>query len=366
MSCFIIATIGGRGSLFDYFSALGTELISRGHRVIILLDGQDRRAEDAGHDPSILTWPSLRATEWRDARFLHALIERHRPACIISNFSAVTICTLVGWLDRVPARVAWSHTLMRPIAMDVTIPRWKLRYLVRRRGYVAKFATHHITASEALAKELQSTFGVPAARIRILRFLLPDPPAIHVPIRRNVVLCPSRHDPCKGHSVLIRAVPFIRVACPDITIEFLGKGSMRGANESLAASLGVQDACRFLDAVPQLKVRELMASAALVAVPSLDEAFGLVNVEAASVGTPVVGSAVGGMPEVIIDGETGFLVPPDDPRALAEKIVLILKSEDLRRRLGRAARERFESTFSMRNMPEHADFFESIVGGTGS
>jgi glycosyltransferase involved in cell wall biosynthesis len=366
MSCFIIATLGGGGTLFDYFSALGRELDSRGHRVIILVDGQHREAEDTEHNPSILTWPSARATEWRDARFLHALIKRHRPACIISNFSAVNICTLVGWLDRVPARVSWSHTLMRQIVRDVAMPRWKREYLVRRKRLVLKCVTHHMAVCEALTEELQSTFGVPKDRIRIVRFLLPDPQPVNAPIRRNVVLCPSRHDPSKGQSVLIQAVPLIRAACPDAIVEFLGTGSVRGANESLAASLDVQDACRFLSALPQPQLRERMASAACVAMPSLDDAFPLVNIEAASVGTPVVGSAVGGIKEMIIDGETGFLVPPDDPRALAEKIVLILKSEDLRNRLGRAARERFETTFSMRNMPQHADFFESIIGDTGS
>jgi glycosyltransferase involved in cell wall biosynthesis len=130
--------------------------------------------------------------------------------------------------------------------------------------------------------------------------------------------------------------------------------------------LHLQDACKFLGALPQQQVVEKMASASLMAVPSLEEAFGLVNAEAASVGTPVVGSSVGGMREVIIDGETGFLAPPGDPNALAEKIIIILKDDDLRSRLGRAARERFESVYSMRNMPKHADYFEGIISETRS
>ena len=111
MSCFVIATLGGGGSLFDYFSALATELASRGHRAIIILDGQHHEAEEPDRNPSILTWPSPRATEWRDARFLHALIARHRPACVVGNFSAVNICTLTGRLDRVgfiAPRLEWT------------------------------------------------------------------------------------------------------------------------------------------------------------------------------------------------------------------------------------------------------------------
>jgi glycosyltransferase involved in cell wall biosynthesis len=84
-------------------------------------------------------------------------------------------------------------------------------------------------------------------------------------------------------------------------------------------------------------------------------------VEASSAGVPVVASNTGGIPEIVVDGETGFLVPPGDPRALAEKIILLLKNEDLRRRFGKAARARFESAFSVRNVSRHADFFESLL-----
>lgn len=366
MPCFVFATLGGGGSLFDYFSALATELASRGHRAIIILDGQHREAEDPERNPSILTWPSPRATEWRDARFLHALIARHRPVCVVGNFSAVNICTLEGWLDRVSARVAWSHTLMKQIEMDSVSPRWKLRYLALRKRCVFRFATHHVVASEALARELRATFRVPSARIRVLPFLLPDPPPNDAPLRRNVVLCPSRHAPSKGQGVLIRALPLVRAECPDAVVEFVGGGPSREANERLAAALNLRDACDFLGALPTSRVLERMASAALVAMPSLEEAFGLTNVEAASVGAPVVGSAVGGMREIVVEGETGYLVPPGDPPALAGKIVRILKDENLRRRLGHAARARFESLYSARHIAKHADFFESLAGGPGS
>jgi glycosyltransferase involved in cell wall biosynthesis len=365
MPGFIIATIGGGGSLFDYFSALGAELASRGHRVIILLDGQRRDAVNEESNPSILTWPSKRPTGWPDARFLHALIKRNRPSCIIGNFSAVNICTIVGWFHRVPVRIAWSHTAVGQIMQDRMVPQWKFAYLMRRRRYVLKLATHVMAVSEDLVKEQQSAYGVPVDKIHLFRFLLPDPPPPRGTLRPNVVVCASRLHPSKGQDVLIRALALARESCPQAMVEFLGGGPMRGEYESLAASLRVADACRFLGAVPQPEVRERMASAAAVALPSRDDAFPLVSIEAASVGAPVIGSAVGGIKEMIIDGATGFLVPPGEPEALARKIILLLEDGELRRRLGEGARARFDDLFSFKNMPKHADFFENLIGSKG-
>jgi glycosyltransferase involved in cell wall biosynthesis len=105
-----------------------------------------------------------------------------------------------------------------------------------------------------------------------------------------------------------------------------------------------------------------MAESALTVVPSRSEAFGLVVIESMAVGTPAVASAVGGIPEIIRDGVDGFLVPPDDPAALADKIGLLLSNAELRHKMGLNARERFLSRFEQsRVVKEQADWLEQIV-----
>jgi glycosyltransferase involved in cell wall biosynthesis len=130
----------------------------------------------------------------------------------------------------------------------------------------------------------------------------------------------------------------------------------------MAEAIGLGDRCQFLGALPMGTVYREMAAAAVQVSPSLYEAFGLVNVEANSVGTPVIASDTGGIREVIVDGETGFLFPPGDSSALEERIVRLLGDEELREKMGRVARKRFEDNFSMRQMPRQADFFERLVG----
>jgi glycosyltransferase involved in cell wall biosynthesis len=112
------------------------------------------------------------------------------------------------------------------------------------------------------------------------------------------------------------------------------------------------------------EVLRKMAAAMATVVPSRSEAFGLVNIESMAVGTPVVGSAVGGIVEIVRDGKDGFLVPPDDPSALATRLETVLTHPQLRRELSRRARERFLAEFEQsRSVREQADWQEALFGG---
>jgi glycosyltransferase involved in cell wall biosynthesis len=93
-----------------------------------------------------------------------------------------------------------------------------------------------------------------------------------------------------------------------------------------------------------------LQKADIFALPSLQETFGIVNLEAMASGLPIVASSVGGVPEVVADNETGFLVPPGDPVKLAEKLRLLITDRELRRDMGRRGRQRVESLYSIDKM----------------
>jgi glycosyltransferase involved in cell wall biosynthesis len=116
----------------------------------------------------------------------------------------------------------------------------------------------------------------------------------------------------------------------------------------LAHELGIDNHCTFVGAVPHDDVFTSLASAAVSVVPSRQEAFGLTTIESLSVGTPVVASNVGGIPEVIRDGINGFLIPPEDAGELARRLIQVLLQPDLQKEMSRNARstflERFEQT----------------------
>ncbi len=105
--------------------------------------------------------------------------------------------------------------------------------------------------------------------------------------------------------------------------------------------------------LPVSEVVQLYSHAAVFACPSIYEPFGLINLEAMACGTPVVASRVGGIPEVVVDGETGWLVPPGDPATLAEALRVSLADPTRARRMGEAGRRRVEAHFSWDRIAEH-------------
>ena len=156
----------------------------------------------------------------------------------------------------------------------------------------------------------------------------------------------GRIQPLKAPDVLLRAVgallerdPALR---PRLVVPVVGGPSGSGLEHpeslaQLADSLGVADVVRFVPPVAQSVLADWYAAATLVCVPSYNESFGLVAVEAQAAGTPVVAAAVGGLTTVVRDGVSGLLVEGHDPADYARAMERIVAAPDLRARLSRGA-----------------------------
>jgi glycosyltransferase involved in cell wall biosynthesis len=166
----------------------------------------------------------------------------------------------------------------------------------------------------------------------------------------------ARLDPQKGLGDLLEAAARV----PDASFVVAGDGPDRERLGETARSLGLHDRVCFLghrDDVP-----DLLRSCDVFVLPSLYEGFPLSVLEAMAAGKPVIATAVGGTPEAVSDGETGFLVPPGDPSALAAAIRAVLSDPVLARRLGSAGRERACRTFSAAEMVRHVvRLYEDIL-----
>ena len=149
-------------------------------------------------------------------------------------------------------------------------------------------------------------------------------------------------DEHKRFSDLLRA--FAQVDVANARLLIVGDGDDRTMLEDLARTLGVAD--RVVFAGYQGDTRAFYELMDIFALASAHEAFGLVNVEAMFAGLPVVATRVGGIPEIVVDGETGWLVPPLAPDALADAIARLAADPDRRARMGAAGRERASLHFS--------------------
>ena len=155
--------------------------------------------------------------------------------------------------------------------------------------------------------------------------------------------------PLKGIHHLINAFVLIAEDFPSAQLFIVGKDE----NKSYAANLreqikklGLNDRVQFIGPQPQSELAIWMAKASVLVLPSMSEGLGRVIIEAMATGTPVIGSRVGGIPELVEDGVRGFLVPPGDEKALAEKLRWILSNPDKSRAMGESGRAFVERLFS--------------------
>ncbi len=166
--------------------------------------------------------------------------------------------------------------------------------------------------------------------------------------RRRVIGAACRLVALKGIVHLLRAVASLRSQVPDLGLEIAGAGPEQGALETETRRLGLTEVVAFLGW--QTEVEALMARWDVFALPSLEEGFPIAGLEAMAAGLPVVGTTVGGIPELVEDGTTGYLVRPGDALALADCLRPLLLDQSLRQRMGEAGRLRVQEHFTAERM----------------
>jgi glycosyltransferase involved in cell wall biosynthesis len=169
-----------------------------------------------------------------------------------------------------------------------------------------------------------------------------------LPERALMVGGVGRLDWAKGFEYLLKAVASLAGAYPDLHLALAGEGPLRPDLEQAAAELGITHRVHFLGF--HRDVQPVYDALDVFALPSLCETQGYAHLEAMATELPAVGTTVGGVPEVIVHDETGFLARPRDPVSLAAALRPLLDSPDLRHRFGRAGRERVERRFHERDM----------------
>ncbi|SED00868.1 glycosyltransferase [Streptomyces melanosporofaciens] len=182
------------------------------------------------------------------------------------------------------------------------------------------------------------------------RLFTPSGPTVRRPANRALLVQIGRLVPRKGAAVSLAALPLL----PDAVLLIVG-GPPPGLADhdpevrrlrALARRAGVSDRVRFTGGLPPEQVPALLRAADLVLCPADYEPFGIVPLEAMSCGTPVVATAVGGQRDTVVDPETGRLVPPGDPAALAEAVAGLLAAPGTAAACGRAGRRRVLTRYS--------------------
>jgi glycosyltransferase involved in cell wall biosynthesis len=283
-----------------------------------------------------------------------AYLARARPLILHTHLVHADVYgQLAGALAAVPLRVSTKHGFNE---------------FRENRGFaladraVGGLAHVHIAISRGLARYLADVEGFDETEFAIVHYgIVPGPGPKPGPDEPRL-LCVGRLIPIKGHIVLLRAFAEARREVPELTLDVAGRGPLEPALKALARELAIEDAVRFLGYVSP--ITDAIDRAAAVVVPSLGEGFGMVALEAMERARPVVAADIGGLGELVVDGETGLLVPSGEAEPLARALVEIARDPERRRALGEAGRARALEHFAEHRSVERTELlYEAYLNG---
>jgi phosphatidyl-myo-inositol dimannoside synthase len=274
-----------------------------------------------------------------------------------------------------------GHVNLAPLALLLRLVRPRIKYWVVCHG-VEVWQPLSILRRLALrgAKGVFSVSAFTAERVvqvqrldRARVFLLPPPldpsflesscgeDSLPIPPNARVILTVGRliaSEPGKGVDTIIRVLPDVLKSVPELFYVVVGGGDLQHRLQELARASPARDRILFVGQLRFGQLKHLFSRSDIFAMPSRQEGFGLVFLEAMALGKPVIAGSSGGAREIVQDGVTGFLVNPDDPDTLARCLVQLLGDEDLRRNMGDAGRQRIEENYTF---PRFRDRFVQIL-----
>ena len=341
----------GHGGTEHQFAELVSRLDQRKYNITITCFSREgefyKNVEDAG-----LPVFEFARTRWFEAQTIRCafdwvrLVRKHETE-LLHTFDYYTNVFAGGLLAfaGVPLFVSSRRDLGTMLSPK---QRWTVRRVFLRSDRV-------VVNSEAARQSLLNE-GFPDSRVRLIRNGV-DLERYHVngnaqSARRTLgwnrnsqligVIANLR--PEKGHKILLQAAAAILQRYPNAHFILAGPGELEGELRAYVAANNLNSNVSFLG--DYAAIPELLAALDIVVLPSISESLPNVVLEAMSAGRPVVASAVGGCTELIEHNRTGVLVPPGDPAALAEQILVLLDRPELRMQLGNAARKHAEREFN--------------------
>jgi glycosyltransferase involved in cell wall biosynthesis len=295
-----------------------------------------------------------RISDFRGAYQLARALKRYRIQILHSHmFRASLFASPLARVLKVPIVVDTSH------GREVWRKGWKASFFVDR--FVARQVDHTIAVSNSTANYLIDQKHLSAAKIKVihngvdLQRYRHDAAAardikqlVMVDEKATLLVVVGRLEPQKGHRFLFEAMPAILNEFPNAHLACLGDGSLRADLERTVKSKKLDRAVSFVG--HQTDIWRWLASADLSILPSLFEGLPMVAIESLASECPIVATAVDGTPEVVLDGVTGLLVPPENPESLARAILQMMRHPNRARQMAEAGRKFVLENFSVQQM----------------
>ncbi len=346
-----LSTSSGPGGAEQVISNLAASIDPAKYRGVLCLfrpGWLQERSQGCGVPTYVI--PTQGMTDWRWAfRFRDLLKDEHVDLIHAHEFDANVQGTTVAAYLGIPlvATVHGKHYFWEKFRR-----RLAYRWVSRRATMVA--------VSEDLRRFIVENVGIASDRISVLYNGVNVPPApvpadietcrreMNVPDTDRVIGVVGNLYPVKGHQYLIDAIPAVLEKYPDTSFVFAGRGELENDLKQQVNRLGLDKRVHFLGL--RQDIPRILALLDVFVLPSLSEGLSMAILEAMMAGKPVIATRVGGNPEIVLDGETGFLVTPKDSHALAASLIALLKDRHLAIQFGEKGKRRAEHQFSLQIM----------------
>jgi N-acetyl-alpha-D-glucosaminyl L-malate synthase BshA len=366
----VYPTYGGSGIVG---SELGKELAARGHTVHFISSSLPTRLTELNervrfHEVEMMSYPLFEhqpytlalATKMAAVAEAERLDLLHVHYAIPHSISAILARESLKPLRRLPVVTTLHGT-------DITLVGSDRTYLPITRYGIAQ--SDGVTAiSDYLKRATAETFGLDDVEVipnfvcgaEYFRRDVPDLRAALAPGGEPVLVHVSNFRPVKRPVDCVEILARVRAAGVAARLVMVGDGSERGAAEHRARCLGVEAHCAFVGKQP--RIVDYLSAADVLLLPSEQESFGLAALEAMACEVPVVASRVGGVPEVVTDGETGHMAEVGDVVRMAADAAGLLADDAARCEMGRRARASALSRYSTdKVIPRYLEFYERVL-----
>ncbi len=302
---------------------------------------------------------------------IHLMRQKRYDIVHTHNSKAGFIGRLAAKISKVPIII---HTIHGFAFHEYEMPPRRILFILLEK-FAARYSDKLITVSEPLREwGLKLNIGKPSQYVTIYDGIEAEKFKINIDIdakkkglgispKEKVIGVVAKLWEGKGHEAILEAAHEVIKEIPDVKFLFVGEGYLRNKLEKQVRKMGLSDQVIFTGF--RSDIPEITATFDIALLVSLFEGMGRVLLEAMISGKPVVATKVGGIVDVVKDGETGILVPPGDADALAKAIVTILKDEELAQRMGETGKRRIDERFIAKTMVKKiTEVYEELIEST--
>ena len=354
---------------------LSRRLLELGHEVVVItlkFDDVKNRENVDGIDvyrfSSLLKFP---ASIPLSVIHFYKILKRVKPDIVNMYY---TLPTGIG--GTIVCKILHIPTVLSLIGQDIYDPIHPIRGIYHPSMKWIMNNVKRITCISSFVMQIAIELGAPPFKTEVVPFGVDvqmfNPQTSGKCIREKygladgpIVLAVQRLSPRKAVEYLIRAVPHVLEKIPETTFLIVDGGQRLRRLKDLAEELKVKDRIVFVGSAPRCTLPKYYAAADIFVLHSRFEALGLVLLEAMSSGKPVVTTGVGGTPDIVEHGKTGFLVEPKNPTELANAITSILKDRRLGKKMGDEARTKIAKYFSWKSVTHKMlETYKEAMGGS--